>query len=210
MNGRENPERTLKFHHFPFLRYGDQLRAELDSELRPTTIYQKRERDVRTFKADRWVRISQETLVGKAHKQRRLSHRGIACKSDRTLGQLSETSTTHRPSRLASDDELENIMPCYTSHGTVVRSDGNCRERRPELTPLAPRSAHTRSRGPPSVRVEHKPSTQAVGRITDMTVLSLSKRSHIIDAIHLTPQRLNFTVNPAVHPHLSPSDLTVT
>jgi hypothetical protein len=159
MNGREETGRTLEFDHLLFLRYRNQLRPELDSELCPTTIHQKREhdtsQDMGTFRADRWVRISQEALVGEAYKQRRLAHRRIAYKTIAPSVSFFETTKMHRLSRLASDDELENIMPCYTSHGVVVRSDGNCREKtRAQLLRFAYRSAHSRSRSPRSLRVE--------------------------------------------------------
>jgi hypothetical protein len=84
------------------------------------------------LKANRRIWISQETLVGKAYKQGRLADRRIAYKTNTSSVSLVETSNMHRLSRLASDDELENIMPCYTGHGiAVVRSDGNCRKPEP-------------------------------------------------------------------------------
>ena len=88
--------------------------------------------DMGAFKANRRVRISQEALVGEAYKQRRLAHRRIACKIIASSLSFFETAGIHRLNRLASDDELENIVPCYTSHDiAVVRADGNCREPEP-------------------------------------------------------------------------------
>lgn len=84
-NGGEEAGRTLEFDHLPFLRYCDQFRPEFDSELRPTATNEKREPDVVRQRGksntDRRIRIGQEALVGKADKQRRLAHRGIACKT---------------------------------------------------------------------------------------------------------------------------------
>lgn len=82
-----------------------------------------------TINANRWIRIRQEALVGEAHQQRRLAHRCIACQTTVLPVSPPETTKVRRMKRLASDDELENVMPCYTSHGIpVVRSDGNYRE----------------------------------------------------------------------------------
>ena len=82
-----------------------------------------------TINANRWIRIRQEALVGEAHQQGRLAHRCIACQTTVLPVSPPETTKVRRMKRLASDDELENVMPCYTSHGIpVVRSDGNYRE----------------------------------------------------------------------------------
>jgi hypothetical protein len=100
----------------------------------------------------------------------------------------------YRLSRLASDDELENIMPCYTRHGMVVRSDGNCREMtRTQLLRFAYRSAHSRSRSPRSLRVECRldaPRWSDGGHDCAKPFGEVSR--HCL--VHFILRRLNFTL----------------
>lgn len=117
--------------------------------------------------------------------------------NDRILGQLSETTKMHGLSRLAGDDELENIMPCYTGHSTVERSDGNCRK---VWARTLLRSTHPRNR-----RVEDKPSP-SVGLSNDghdgakpLKEVSCRERS----SLH------SKTLPPTRPSLIQPSDLTV-
>ena len=166
----------------------------------------KTSRDKGIFGANRWVWISQEALVGKANKQRRLAHCGVACKTIVSC-QFSETTKMHRLNKLAGDDKLENIMPCYPSHGTIVRSrsDGNCREDRTRARSLPP--SRTLFRTPPQPMPAQPP-----GRAQILPPVGLPNggldgakpfgQCYVIDAVHLILRRLNFTVSPATHPHL--------
>jgi len=174
----------LKFHHLLFLRYRNQFRAELNSELRPATnsleTRAKLPRDVGTFIANRWVWIGEEALVGKAYEQRRFAHRSITCKTITPSVSTLKRPRCGRVSRLASNDEFENIMPCYTSHSAVVcsivRSDGNCRENAGVhfLRFVTHRSARSRS-----LCIEHRFPHRSAHRyrVTDMTAL---KNFHVI------------------------------